>query len=63
MFSASVLGVVLLHLLLVPGVGFLYGGARLKHQRLSDHEVQLNATLLAIGCVSVFDALHAAVLV
>ena len=46
-----ILGVVLLHLLLIPGVGFITGGARIGHQSLHPNEVQLNHSLLAIGYV------------
>jgi hypothetical protein len=44
-------GVVLLHLLFIPGVAFLTGGARIWEQNLHPHPTQLNHTLLTIGCV------------
>lgn len=42
-------GVVLLHLLFVPGVAFLTGGAHIWYQNLHPHPTQLNQTLLTIG--------------
>jgi len=42
-------GVVLLHLLLLPGTAFLTGGARIWEQNLHPHTTQLNASLLTIG--------------
>ena len=50
--SQSILGVVLLHLLLIPGTAFLTGGARVWEQELHPHRSQLNLTLLTIGSVS-----------
>ncbi|KAL5522048.1 hypothetical protein ACEPAF_1904 [Sanghuangporus sanghuang] len=50
--QATIVGVVLLHLLLVPGTGFLTGGARIYEQSLHPHYTQLNHTLLAIGVLS-----------
>ncbi|KAL5514048.1 hypothetical protein ACEPAG_2809 [Sanghuangporus baumii] len=50
--QATLVGVVLLHLLLVPGIGFLTGGARIYEQTLHPHYTQLNHTLLAVGVLS-----------
>ncbi|KAI5122341.1 hypothetical protein M0805_002508 [Coniferiporia weirii] len=50
--QATIVGVVLLHLLLVPGTGFLTGGVRIYEQSLHPHYTQLNHTLLAIGVLS-----------
>jgi Ca2+:H+ antiporter len=44
-------GVVLLHLLLIPGTSFLTGGARQWEQHLNKHVSELNHTLLALGSV------------
>ncbi|KAF8738185.1 hypothetical protein AX14_011601 [Amanita brunnescens Koide BX004] len=52
LLQSTVIGVVLLHLLLVPGVSFLVGGARLAHQELHPHFSQLNQTLLCIGVLT-----------
>ncbi|KAJ7591409.1 hypothetical protein C8J56DRAFT_1136827 [Mycena floridula] len=41
--------VVILHLLLIPGVSFIIGGARIMQQELHPHLSQLNHTLLTIG--------------
>jgi Ca2+:H+ antiporter len=43
------LGVVLLHLLLIPGAAFLTGGARIWEQDLHPAHTQLNHTLLTVG--------------
>lgn len=43
------LGVVILHLLLVPGTAFLAGGAQIWEQNLHPHTTQLNHSLLTIG--------------
>ncbi|KAI5122407.1 hypothetical protein M0805_002957 [Coniferiporia weirii] len=50
--QATIVGVVLLHLLLVPGTGFLTGGAHIYEQSLHPHYTELNHTLLAIGVLS-----------
>ena len=42
-------GVIILHLLLVPGSAFLAGGARVWEQTLHPHNTQLNHSLLTIG--------------
>ncbi|KAJ7873296.1 hypothetical protein B0H14DRAFT_2720106 [Mycena olivaceomarginata] len=44
--------VVLLHLLLIPGVAFVTGGARVLEQDLHPHLTQLNHTLLTIGVMT-----------
>ena len=52
--SQSIIGVVLLHLLLIPGTAFLTGGARVWEQELHPHQSQLNLTLLTVGSVLPF---------
>ena len=52
--TKSIPGVVLLHLLLVPGTAFLVGGARVWEQKLHPHRSQLNLTLLTVGSVALF---------
>ena len=47
----SRLGVIVLHLILIPGTAFLAGGALVWEQQLHEHNTQLNRSLLAIGCV------------
>ena len=42
-------GVVILHLLLVPGTAFVTGGVRIIQQDLHPHLTQLNHSLLTIG--------------
>jgi len=52
LLQSTITGVVLLHLLLIPGVSFLTGGARVWEQDLHPHATQLNHGLLAIGVLS-----------
>ncbi|KAJ7755617.1 hypothetical protein DFH07DRAFT_821184 [Mycena maculata] len=49
LLQSTIIGVVLLHLLLIPGVAFVTGGARVSEQDLHPHLTQLNHTLLTIG--------------
>jgi len=51
--QATIVGVVLLHLLLLPGTAFLTGGARIWEQNLHPHPTQLNASLLTIGVLTI----------
>lgn len=48
----SYTGVVLLHLLLVPGCSFLVHGARIWSQDLHPHNTELNQSLLVLGSVT-----------
>ncbi|KAF8521153.1 hypothetical protein JB92DRAFT_3111300 [Gautieria morchelliformis] len=50
--QSTIAGVVLLHLLFVPGVAFLTGGARIWQQNLEPRPTQLNQTLLTIGVLA-----------
>jgi len=52
LLQSTILGVVLLHLLLIPGVAFVTGGARVMEQDLHPHLTQLNHTLLTIGVMT-----------
>ncbi|KAI0027472.1 hypothetical protein K488DRAFT_90828 [Vararia minispora EC-137] len=52
LLQSTIVGVVLLHLLLIPGTGFLIGGARVLHQHLDPHQSQLNHSLLIIGVMA-----------
>ncbi|GJJ14263.1 hypothetical protein Clacol_008527 [Clathrus columnatus] len=49
LLQSTVTGVILLHVLLIPGVSFLAGGARIWQQVLSPHSTQLNHSLLTVG--------------
>lgn len=42
----------ILHLLLVPGLAFLFHGARIWEQSLHPAQTQLNNSLLTVGCVT-----------
>ncbi|TFY79083.1 hypothetical protein EWM64_g4931 [Hericium alpestre] len=52
LLQATVSGVVLLHLLLIPGTAFMVGGARVWEQTLHPTRSQLNHTLLTIGILA-----------
>lgn len=52
MLQSTVTGVVILHLLLIPGFAFLSGGARIWEQNLQPHATQLNHSLLSIGVIA-----------
>jgi len=50
--QSTIIGVIVLHLLLIPGTAFITGGARILEQELHPHLVQLNHSLLTIGVMS-----------
>ncbi|KAK7470972.1 hypothetical protein VKT23_002386 [Stygiomarasmius scandens] len=52
LLQSTIIGVVLLHLLLVPGAAFVTGGARVAHQDLHPVITQLNHTLLIMGVLA-----------
>ncbi|KAG6919280.1 hypothetical protein DXG01_007412 [Tephrocybe rancida] len=52
LLQSTIVGVVILHLLLIPGAAFITGGARIMHQDLHPHMTQLNHTLLTLGVLS-----------
>ncbi|TFK43268.1 hypothetical protein BDQ12DRAFT_674681 [Crucibulum laeve] len=52
LLQSTIIGVVILHLLLIPGTSFLTGGARIMHQDLHPHLTELNHTMLTIGVLS-----------
>ncbi|KAI0300648.1 hypothetical protein B0F90DRAFT_394585 [Multifurca ochricompacta] len=52
LLQSTIAGVVLLHLLLVPGTAFLTGGARIWEQQLHPQRSQLNHTLLTVGVLA-----------
>ncbi|EIN04425.1 hypothetical protein PUNSTDRAFT_76298 [Punctularia strigosozonata HHB-11173 SS5] len=52
LLQSTIAGVVLLHLLLIPGTAFLVGGARIWEQELHEHPTQLNHSLLTIGVLA-----------
>ncbi|RDB20539.1 Vacuolar calcium ion transporter [Hypsizygus marmoreus] len=52
LLQSTIVGVVILHLLLIPGTAFITGGAMILHQDLHPHLVQLNHSLLTIGVMS-----------
>ncbi|KAL0580930.1 hypothetical protein V5O48_001124 [Marasmius crinis-equi] len=53
LLQSTIIGVVVLHLLLIPGTAFITGGARVIHQDLSSpHLNELNHTLLVMGVLT-----------
>ncbi|ESK93724.1 sodium calcium [Moniliophthora roreri MCA 2997] len=52
LLQSTIIGVVVLHLLLIPGTAFIVGGARLMSQDLHPHITELNHTLLTMGVLS-----------
>ncbi|QRV95547.1 Sodium/calcium exchanger protein [Ceratobasidium sp. AG-Ba] len=52
LLQSTIIGVLLLHLLFVPGVTFLAGGARVREQRLEPRPTQLNLLFLMFGGLS-----------
>ncbi|THV05420.1 hypothetical protein K435DRAFT_773846 [Dendrothele bispora CBS 962.96] len=52
LLQSTIIGVVVLHLLLVPGTAFITGGARISHQDLHPHLTELNHTLLTMGVLA-----------
>ncbi|KAG2071976.1 hypothetical protein BDR04DRAFT_1097657 [Suillus decipiens] len=52
LLQSTITGVVLLHLLLVPGASFLTGGARIWEQDLHPVHTELNHTLLTVGVLA-----------
>ncbi|KAE9395773.1 hypothetical protein BT96DRAFT_825692 [Gymnopus androsaceus JB14] len=52
LLQSTIIGVILLHLLLVPGVAFIIGGAKLIYQSLNQHSAQLNHILLLMGALT-----------
>ena len=49
LLKATIVGVVILHLLLVPGAAFTTGGARIIQQDIHPHANELNHSLLTLG--------------
>lgn len=52
LLQATVIGVVLLHSLLVPGAAFLTGGSKIWAQSLKPRVTELNQSLLTIGVLA-----------
>ncbi|KAF9076521.1 hypothetical protein BDP27DRAFT_801689 [Rhodocollybia butyracea] len=52
LLQSTIIGVVILHLLLIPGTAFVVGGARVMHQDLHPHLTELNHSLLVMGVLS-----------
>jgi Ca2+:H+ antiporter len=52
LLQSTITGVILLHLLLIPGTAFFTGGARILEQQLHPQRSQLNHTLLTVGVLA-----------
>ncbi|KAH9047187.1 hypothetical protein EDB84DRAFT_523533 [Lactarius hengduanensis] len=52
LLQSTITGVVLLHLLLIPGTAFFTGGATEGEQMLHNRRAQLNRTLLTVGVLA-----------
>jgi len=52
LLQSSIIGVVVLRLLLIPGVSFIVGGARVASQELHPHITGLNHSLLTMGVLA-----------
>ncbi|KAJ3723349.1 hypothetical protein C8R42DRAFT_665951 [Lentinula raphanica] len=52
LLQSSIIGVVVLRLLLIPGVSFIVGGARVAAQELHPHITGLNHSLLTMGVLA-----------
>lgn len=52
LLQSTVIGVVLLHCLLIPGTAFLTGGTKLWAQQLKPQVTQLNQSLLTLGVLA-----------
>ncbi|KAI0051280.1 hypothetical protein FA95DRAFT_1554616 [Auriscalpium vulgare] len=52
LLQSTIVGVVLLHTLLIPGTAFLTGGARIWEQELHPNRSQLNHSLLMVGVLA-----------
>ena len=49
LLQSTIIGVVLLHLLLIPGTAFFVEGTQVFQQMLQPHHANLNVSLLMIG--------------
>lgn len=52
LLQSTLIGVLILHLLLLPGVSFLVGGVRIEYQQLHYDSTELNHSLLMLGVLS-----------
>ncbi|OCH85379.1 hypothetical protein OBBRIDRAFT_314726 [Obba rivulosa] len=53
LLQSTIVGVIILHLLLVPGMSFLAGGMQSWQQGLMEHTTELNHSLLMLGVLSI----------
>ncbi|KAI0367923.1 hypothetical protein BV20DRAFT_999784 [Pilatotrama ljubarskyi] len=52
LLQSTIVGVVILHLLLIPGTAFLVGGYNIRQQTLHPHSTDLNHSLLMVGVLA-----------
>ncbi|EMD35859.1 hypothetical protein CERSUDRAFT_84954 [Gelatoporia subvermispora B] len=53
LLQTTIVGVVILHLLMIPGTAFLVDGMRVWQQELSEHSAELNHSLLLLGIMAI----------
>ncbi|TCD70361.1 hypothetical protein EIP91_003713 [Steccherinum ochraceum] len=53
LLQSTIIGVIILHLLLVPGTAFLANGVRIWEQTLHPQSTELNHSLLSIGVLAI----------
>ncbi|EMD35857.1 hypothetical protein CERSUDRAFT_115780 [Gelatoporia subvermispora B] len=53
LLQSTIVGVIVLHLLLVPGTSFLTGGMQSWQQELTEHTTELNHSLLMLGVMAI----------
>jgi len=53
LLQATIVGVIVLHLLLIPGTSFLTGGMQTWQQELTEHTTELNHSLLLLGIMAI----------
>ncbi|EMD35929.1 hypothetical protein CERSUDRAFT_115832 [Gelatoporia subvermispora B] len=53
LLQSTIVGVIILHLLLIPGTAFMAGGVQIWQQDLLEHTTQLNHSLLMLGVMAI----------
>ncbi|OCH88001.1 hypothetical protein OBBRIDRAFT_735268 [Obba rivulosa] len=53
LLQSTIIGVIILHLLLVPGTAFLVDGMQVWQQELTGHATELNHSLLLLGIMAI----------
>ncbi|OCH85381.1 hypothetical protein OBBRIDRAFT_859404 [Obba rivulosa] len=53
LLQSTIVGVIILHLLLIPGTAFMAGGVQIWQQDLLEHTTELNHSLLMLGVMAI----------